>query len=142
MRTGVPVDGATGAIKVAATIEGDRVASLNGEVNLGRLKLANRPVQNLTATLVKAEGRDLLQLGRIRGGIADGEISGQVDTLVSERDGRFGLSMVLRNAKVAELTGETDKPIDGRLTASLQLEGRWGRPRLAARPRRRDRGGP
>jgi hypothetical protein len=61
---------------------------------------------------------------------------------VSERDGRFGLSMVLRNAKVAELTGETDKPIDGRLTASLQLEGRWGRPRLAARPRRRDRGGP
>jgi hypothetical protein len=77
MRTGVPVDGATGAIKVAATIEGDRVASLNGEVNLGRLKLANRPVQNLTATLVKAEGRDLLQLGRIRGGIADGEISGR-----------------------------------------------------------------
>jgi hypothetical protein len=70
----------------------------------------------------------VLQIDKIRGGIADGEIAGQIDTMLSERDQRFGMSLVLRNAKVSDLTGETDKPIDGRLTASLQLEGRWDDP--------------
>ena len=125
MKTAADVTAVRGVIDLNGAIEAKSLQSLSGSVDFDSLKLAGRPVRRLTARIGKAPDQDLLRITNIDGRIAGGTIAGQVDAIVSGRDPRFGLSLVLRSAKVSDLTGETDKPIDGRLNASLSLEGRW-----------------
>lgn len=125
LQAGVPMTDVNGVVSARGRASGGEIRELAGEVQFESLKLAGRDVEKMTATIVKPAGQDLLQIGKIDGKIAGGQIGGQIDTILSAKDSRFGLSLVLRNANVPELTGELEKPIDGRLTASLSLEGRW-----------------
>ncbi|MBC7785045.1 MAG: AsmA-like C-terminal domain-containing protein [Burkholderiales bacterium] len=131
MDAGVPMTDVNGVLKIAGAARDGAVREIAGDISFDSLKLAGRDVAKLTANIAKQADKDVLQLTRIDGRIADGQISGQIDSILSEKDPRFGLALVLRNAKVAELTGDTDKPIDGRLDASLSLEGKWADPTSA-----------
>lgn len=125
LHAGVPMTEANGVVTAKGHASGGQIRELVGDITFDSLKLAGRDVQKLTATMIKPADQDLLQIGKIDGRIAGGQIGGQIDSILSAKDPRFGLSLVLRNANVTELTGELEKPIDGRLTASLSLEGRW-----------------
>jgi hypothetical protein len=125
MNVGVPMTEVSGVLDLSGAAAGTKLKELSGNVSFDSLKLAGRDVTRLTATLVKPADKDVLQIGKIDGKIADGQIAGQIDSILSEKDPRFALSLVLRNARVKDLTGEMDKPIEGRLTASLALEGKW-----------------
>ena len=61
---------------------------------------------------------------RRRGGRFDG--GRRVDLLPQRGPSKYRLSMVVRDADVRALAWESEQEIDGRLTASLALEGSWG----------------
>jgi len=128
LQVGVPMTEVNGVIAARGIAIDGQISELAGDISFDSLKLAGRDVSKLTAKIIKPKGQDLLQIARIDGRIAGGQIGGQIDSILSQKDPRFGLSLVLRNANVTDLTGELDKPIDGRLTASLSLEGKWDDP--------------
>ncbi len=125
LQVGVPMADVNGVITARGVAMDGQIGELAGDVSFESLKLAGRDVTKLTGRVIKPRGQDLLQVARIDGKIADGQIGGQIDSILSQKDPRFGLSLVLRNARVTDLTGDLENPIDGRLTASLSLEGKW-----------------
>lgn len=128
MDIGTPMTDINGVLRAKGVARGGKLSELAGDVSFDSLKLAGRSVDRLTAAIVKPANQDVLQVAKIDGRIGDGQIGGQIDSILSEKDPRFGLALVLRNARVADLTGDIDKPIEGRLTASLALEGKWDDP--------------
>lgn len=128
MDIGTPLTDIDGVLRAKGVVRAGKLSELEGDVSFDSLKLAGRSIDRLTAVIVKPRKQDILQIAKIDGRIADGQIGGQIDSILSEKDPRFGLALVLRNARVSELTGEIDKPIEGRLTASLALEGKWDDP--------------
>lgn len=125
---GLRLNGVTGMLAGKGKWVEGKIHEFGGSASFESLEIAGRPVEKLTATLVKPVDQDLLQVSKIDGKIAGGQIGGQIDTLISSKDPRFALLLILRNANVQELTGDMEEPIDGRLTASLSLEGRWDDP--------------
>lgn len=128
LNPGLGLKGINGVFSGKGQIVEGKIKTFEGSTSLDSLEIAGRGVEKLTATVVKPIDQDLLQVSKIDGKIAGGQIGGQIDTLISSKDPRFGLLLVLRNANVQELTGDMEKSIDGRLTASLSLEGRWDDP--------------
>lgn len=125
MNAGVALTDITGQVKISARMKNDSLDEFSGDLAFESVKIAGRSANEVTAMLVKPAGKDMFQIGKLQGKIADGQISGQIDTTLEDARSRFGLNLILRNAKVSDLAGDTDKPIEGRLTASLLMEGVW-----------------
>jgi len=124
---GMPVTDVTGTISMEGSSKGGKLAALRGGLDLSKLKLSDREVTDLKAELLKPEAGDALRIGKIAGRIAGGHLDGQLDLIFPETGpSRFGLGLVLRNADVRELAGQTEQDIKGQLTASLAIEGNWG----------------
>jgi len=125
---GVPIDSVKGALTFDAAVRQGRLRSFNGSLDLASLRLADRTVSDFKATLVKPSDRQELVIDGIQGMLAGGDLAGQA-SLCFPDDGpsRYVLSLVVRNADVKDLAGETDQNLSGRLTASLALEGAWGK---------------
>jgi hypothetical protein len=73
---------------------------------------------------VKPANQDLLRIPKVEVQIADGEMAGQFDCILSDAGpSRYALTLVLRNADVKQLTGDAAPDIRGRISASLAMEG-------------------
>jgi hypothetical protein len=126
---GVPLDDVNGTIKLDAQLRGGTLAGIHGVIDADSLSMAGRTLHNFTAELVRSEDGNGLKLTKMEAELAGGEMAGEVD-IAFPNDGpsRYTLDLVLRNADVRELARETDRSIQGDLTASLSLEGAWGDP--------------
>jgi hypothetical protein len=125
---GVPLSDARGTFAFAAAVRQGHLESLRGAVALDSMKMAGRPATDVRAELLKPPGKSELRMDRMRCDVAGGVMSGQM-TLVYPDDGasRYALELVVRDADVRTLAGEgDDAAVNGRLTASLSLEGSWG----------------
>jgi hypothetical protein len=126
---GVPLEGVKGVVNIDGSSKGDKLGGLTGSLDFESLSLSGRVIKNLKAQLLKPATEDALRIGKINGDIAGGKIDGQVDLLFPDvGPSRFGLGLVLRNADIQTLVGDSEKDIKGRLSASLALEGSWGDP--------------
>jgi hypothetical protein len=126
---GVPLESAKGVVNIEGSSKGDKLGGLTGSIDFESLSLSGRAIKNLKAQLLKPAGEDALRIGKINGDIAGGKLDGQVDLLFPDvGPSRFGLGLVLRNADIETLVGDSEKDIKGRLSASLALEGSWGDP--------------
>jgi hypothetical protein len=125
---GVPVDSVKGTLAFDGTVRQGRLRSLTGSLDLASLRMADRMVSDLKANLLKPADRQELIIDGLQGMLGGGDLAGQASLLFPD-DGpsRYVLSLVVRNADVKELAGETDQNLAGRLTASLALEGTWGK---------------
>ena len=132
--TGTPVKDANGMLKIAGTMSGDSLKSLNGTMNFDSANIAGRQMSRLTADVRKPADRDVLQVSNIDAHLAGGVVAGRVETVLDKSDPRFAVALQIRDAKVSDLTGDS-APIDGKLSGSLTMEGRWDDP-----SRRRGRG--
>jgi hypothetical protein len=127
MDLGVPITEVNGLLKLDAGIRSGKLAGLKGRMQAASLKVADRPAKDFYCELFKPEKQDVMRLDKIQGGLAGGELAGQVDVAFADTSSsRFALGLVLRNADITSLTGEKD--IHGQLTASLALEGSWDDP--------------
>jgi hypothetical protein len=129
LEAGVSLAGVNGGVDLSGTIRDGKLAELAGRLDFPSLMLADRPLKNLRADLVKPTDQEVMQLARIQAGIAGGELAGQVD-LTFPRTGpsQYAVSIALRNANVRELAPQSDHDIRGLLNASLALEGNWSDP--------------
>jgi hypothetical protein len=127
MELGLPVTDAEGLLKFEAGIRSGKLGGLKGKLEASEMKFAGRPAKDFSTELFKPESQDLMRLDKIQGGLAGGEVAGQVDLAFPDNAAsRFAIGLVLRNADVTQLTGEKD--IRGQMTASLALEGAWNDP--------------
>lgn len=129
MKVAADLTDIVGRVTLAGSIEGDTLGRLDGKLAIDDMTFAGRRVERLSGAIAKRPGEDLLRLTGLSARIAGGQVAGQIETGLNRRDPRFGLNLLVRNAKVAELTGEAARGIEGTLTASLAMEGRWDDPR-------------
>ena len=125
LRVGVNLSDMRGMTTLSGRVQGGELKSLDGNVALDSLKIADRAVTSLNADLHKSPDKDVLQIGNIDAKIAGGNVAGQIDTAISKADSRFALNLQVRGAKVSDLTGDITNAIGGTLTASLEMEGKW-----------------
>jgi hypothetical protein len=136
MEVGIPLADIRGGMKFKVATRQGKFDGLAGAVTADSLTLGGRPVRDLHVDLLRAPGRSDLRLDKLRAKVA-GELAGNVLlTMPDQGANRYSMNLVVRNADVRDLTGETDKEMRGELTASLSLEGKWDDP--AARRGRGD----
>ena len=125
-----------GKLDLAATWRGGSLADLSGTADVKSLNLAGLATTDLSAKLRKeADGR-VIRVTDLRGAVAGGTAAGQVDftlpTGPADTTARYAVALVVRDADVKTITGEMapagGDPINGKLTASLNLEGKWSDP--------------
>ncbi len=127
MEAGVPLTGVNGAMTFAAAVRDGRVSNLSGTMLFPTVVAGGRTVHDLQLEMSQLQGHNDLRLDKIQGRVAGGELAGSVQLIFPDQGpNRYTMNLVMRNADVRELTGETDESIRGDLTASLALEGAWG----------------
>jgi hypothetical protein len=125
---GVPLADVTGGIRIDAALRDGHLHTLKGGIDLDSMSMAGRPTKDFRAELLKPAGKTELHVDKMRADIAGGTMSGRM-TLVYPDEGasRYGLELVVRDADVRALAWEkADDKMQGRLSASLSLEGSWG----------------
>jgi hypothetical protein len=123
---GVPLTKVRGGMELAGTVRNSKLAEFAGPIDLPELLIAGRAASDLHAEFYKPADQDALRIGRLNGRLSDGEVAGQVDLAFPETGpGRYAMNLVLRNADVRQLSGDTAPDLSGELSASLALEGDW-----------------
>ena len=138
---GVPIKQVGGAVTFAAAVRGGALAAVRGDLDLDTLSLADRPVQHLRAHLEQPAGSDTVKLTDVRGELAGGRLAGRIDlrfpggatggSTTAPTGGGYAVAFAVTDADVATIAGSAvpaDKPIKGRLSASLDLQGDWSDP--------------
>jgi len=121
---GADVTDAKGQIKLNGTVAGGALQTLTGALNFDSATIADRPVSNMTADIRKPGDRDLLQITNIDAHLAGGVVAGRVETTLDKADPRFAVALQIRDAKAGELSGD-NVPLEGKVSGSLQMEGKW-----------------
>jgi hypothetical protein len=97
---------------------------LGARLSAQKLQLAGRPATNFSAELAKASDEPVVQISRVGGQFAGGDLGGDGQFSYGDTGPvRYDFGLVLRDADVQQLTPASDKPINGRLTASVRLGG-------------------
>jgi hypothetical protein len=129
MNVGVPLMSVNGGAELSGSTKAGKLSDLVGKVDIGSLLLAGRAATDLRATLYKPAEHDAMQISRMETKVAGGTLAGQVDwAFPDDGPSRYAVALVLRNADVKQLTGQTDQDIRGQLTASLNIEGAYNDP--------------
>jgi hypothetical protein len=126
---GVPLEHVKGVVSLEGSAKRGKLDRLGGHIDLPSFTLAQRPVTNFRADLMKNPGNDAMQLDNMQARIADGELAGRVGWISPDVGvARYALEMALRNADVKQLAGDTAQDVKGQVSASVALEGNWSDP--------------
>jgi hypothetical protein len=137
---GVPLTHVDGGVKFAMAVRGGHVAAFKGDMDVDTLAMADRPLQHLRAHLEQPTGVDGLRLTEVQGEVAGGRLAGRVDLRFSTpsgaaaskpSDGGYAVAFAVTDADMATIAGPSvpgGKPIHGRLSASLDMQGDWSDP--------------
>jgi hypothetical protein len=129
MEVGMSMSDVEGGIDLSGTVRHGKLGELQGEVKIPKLKIAGRSSGNFEARIDKSADESTVRLSKMRADLAGGDMAGKVEVSFPD-DGPSGyaMSLLLRNASVAELAGEREPELKGQLSASLDLEGNWDDP--------------
>ncbi len=138
---GVPLEHVNGGLTFGAAVRGGHVAAFRGDLDLDDVSLADRPLHHLRAHLDQPAGSDAMHLSDVQADLAGGRLAGRVDlrfptvpaggTTTAPTGGGYAVAFAVTDADVATIAGASvpgGKPIHGRLSASLDLQGDWGDP--------------
>jgi hypothetical protein len=129
MDVGLPATNMRGDLDLAGLVRGGDLHRLAGQCEVDSLLLAGRPASDFKFALAKSSDDPEIDVTRVEGKFADGDIAGQGDYIYPDNaPSRYDVNLVLRDADVRQLTSGPAKDINGRLTASLQLGGAWDDP--------------
>ncbi len=121
---GVDLRKVIGTVSLTGAMRRGKLSDLGGKIAIESALLADRPIRNFSAELYKPTAHDALRIGSMRGNLGGGEMAGEVNLVYPESGAtRFAMALVVRDADIKALAGETDRNIRGRLTASLAMEG-------------------
>lgn len=123
---GIAMTDLTGEARLGGRFVEGTMQSLEGQFNFNTLSLAGRSVTDLRGRVLRSAGDRRIAISDLRAALAGGELAGQAEVIPGEAgQGRYALSLVVRDADVRLLTGELDPRADARLTASFAIEGNF-----------------
>lgn len=126
---GVPIRATSGTIDLMGSVRNDRLAELSGELMLKTGDMAGREFSNLRTSARKSPDQPGIRFNSIGGTLADGEFAGQAAVAFPDNQPiQYALQLALRNADVQQLVGPKAEAVQGRLSASLSLEGNVDNP--------------
>jgi hypothetical protein len=142
MDVGVPLERVTGGTNFAVAVRDGRVAAMRGTLDLDTVSLADRQINHLRAHLEQPAGSDAVHLTDVQAELAGGRVAGRIDlrfpaaapdgaTTAPTVGGGYAVALAVTDADVATIAGPAvpgGKPIHGRLSASLDLQGDWADP--------------
>jgi hypothetical protein len=129
MDVGLPASDVVGSIELAGLVRDGNMQRFAGQLYAPKLKLVGRPASDFKIVLSKPTDDPVIGISSIEGAFAGGDIAGKGQlTLADANPGKYDLSLVLREADIAQLTGPSERKIKGHVTASLQLSGAWNDP--------------
>ncbi|MDP9174815.1 MAG: hypothetical protein M3O30_13260 [Planctomycetota bacterium] len=129
MDIGLPANDVIGTVELAGLVRGGELQRFAGQLSAPKLLLSGRAANDFKIILAKPSDAPIIQITRIEGGFAGGDIAGDGQiTLADASPGKYDLSLVLRDADVQRLALPEDRKIKGRVTASLELGGNWNDP--------------
>ncbi len=129
MDVGVPLSQVAGLADLTGDTRNGKLNELTGTVDASSLSLAQRSMTDLHLELNKPAGIDLLQIQKVQGRIAGGEIAGQMEWAFPDvGPSRYAIGLVLQGADVKEMSGDKSSDIHGNLAASLAVEGNYNDP--------------
>jgi hypothetical protein len=130
MDVGVPLAQTDGTLTLAGSASAGNLQGLTGDIDIASATLASRQITRMKATISKAADQDIIRLGDLQALIAGGQMAGEIDLQPAGQNAsgqptpaRYGIGLVLRDADVKQLTGEQGDQVQGRLSASLLLQG-------------------
>jgi len=130
MDVGVPLAQTDGTLTLAGSASAGNLQGLSGNIDIASATLASRQITRMKATITKAADQDIIRLGDLQALIAGGQMAGEIDLQPAPQNAsgqngpaRYGIGLVIRDADVKQLTGEQGDQVQGRLTASLLLQG-------------------
>ena len=132
MDVGVPLAEIDGSLGGSVTIANGRIDEMVGSVDFDKLTVSERTMSNVHGAITRESGSDVLKLSKLSGELAGGYLVGDVsltspkptlDNTPSKPVDKFMVSLVLRGADAAVIAGEGVSDLEGRLSASLALEG-------------------
>ncbi|MGH7176597.1 MAG: hypothetical protein ACREJC_04385, partial [Tepidisphaeraceae bacterium] len=124
MDVGVPLEKIEGKADFTGLSRGGKLAQLKGAIDIASLNLSSYPVSNLRAQLLKPADAELLRIDKLEADLASGKMAGQVECQLTESGpASYAAGLILRNADVKQLTGESAPDLRGSLSASFAIEG-------------------
>ncbi|HEX4123532.1 MAG TPA: hypothetical protein VHY37_02335, partial [Tepidisphaeraceae bacterium] len=129
MDVGVPLTNIDGQIRLGLAARAGRLDSLHAELAMANVTMAGRKLSDLHVTVNKPTGVSQLDFSKLTATVAGGQLAGDLAlNFPAEGPGQYATTMVLHDADAPTLMHETDKTIQGSVTASLSLEGTWNDP--------------
>jgi hypothetical protein len=129
LNPGVELTKVNGGAEFTGTARNGKLTDLSGTFDVPALEIAGRPTTNLRADLLKRQNQDAMKLAKIQAGIVGGQLAGQIDwTYPDTGPSRYAMALALQNADIKDLTGDTMPDAQGRLSASLSMEGNFDDP--------------
>jgi hypothetical protein len=139
LNVGIPVDGAVGTMDVAGLVRDGKLHRLGVQLAADKLTFAGRPASKFTATITKPTDDPVVVISRFGGSVAGGDLDGSGQFSYSDDNdsatpaalttpGRYDFSVVLRDADLAQLAAPQGQGMNGRLAASLDMDGTLGDP--------------
>lgn len=123
---GVPIQRMLGNMNLRVAVRGSRISAIEGDMALPKVMVAGRDMTDVNLHIRKPTDRLELYLEKVHGSLARGKVAGEAYfTYPDEGPSRYLLSLVVRNADLATLVQDSEKDVNGELTASLNLEGTW-----------------
>ena len=93
------------------------------------MELSGRQATDVKTQLMKRPGQNAMKLSQIGAQMVGGQLAGQIDwTYPDTGPSRYAMALVLRNADVKALTGDTMPDAHGTVSASLSMEGDFNDP--------------
>ncbi|HEY1687219.1 MAG TPA: hypothetical protein VGG19_20835 [Tepidisphaeraceae bacterium] len=129
MNTDLPITKINGSCDLAGHFQSGQMLDLTGNFDLDSLNIMGRTSSELTFKLKKTADDPMLKLYDLDGTVADGSLGGQMSFNVAPGvEDRYTLNLILRDADVTQLDPDPKSGIQGRLSASIDLEGLWSDP--------------
>jgi hypothetical protein len=126
---GLDISDLDATIDLAALVRQSKLHRMAAQMSADSLTMAGASGGNFTMSLAKSSDDPMVNVSQLQGEFAGGELQGQGQyNYGNSGPGRYDFSLVLHDADVHKLAGPTHKEFNGRLTASLDLDGVMGDP--------------
>ena len=126
---GVPLAKVNGGADLTGTVRQGKLTDISGNFDIPSLDVSERPTTGLRAQLAKRPGQDAMKLANLQAQMLGGQLAGQIDwTYPESGPSRYAMALVLHDADIKTLAGDTMPDATGLLSASLSMEGNFDDP--------------
>jgi hypothetical protein len=127
MNVGVEMGDIDGRGTIAGQVRNGKLGALAAEFSAQSLTLAGRPAGDLHVSLEKPPLQDQVQVKDFQATVAGGQMTADATMYIPDSGpGDYTLDLILRDADVTELTALKEGTLDGTVSVSLNMGGRFG----------------